>query len=94
MPRGKMTKVPSRAEENSRQKGPDFLAPGSWMSSLILVFPVKFIFLRFFFSSFNQLVAITWLQFCLLSLECEHRQMCRALGRGDAGGSPRGTPWG
>ena len=47
-----------------------------------------------FFPSFNQLVAITWFQFCLFSLECEQRQMRPALGRGDAGRRPRGTPWG
>lgn len=51
-----------------------------------------YIFKNFFFSSFNQLVAITWFQFCLLSLECEQKQMCHALGRGDAGGSPGAPP--
>ena len=61
---------------------------------IILVFSVKLIFLICFVFSFNQLVAIVWFQFCLLSLECEQRLMCHVLSGRDAGRGPRGTPWG
>lgn len=46
------------------------------------------------YSSFNQLVAIIWFQFCMLSLECEQRQMCHVLSGGDAGRGPKGHPLG